>query len=124
MRTELKKYFIHGFILTEQELWRINDDMVQQMERETNDDIISFFEIKYKNGVRAEKASLGEIISENNSGKWEVQALKMGVFCKSRTQRANRETKIEIEFRVPPASANRNNTQRRHSIYYYILGDE
>jgi hypothetical protein len=120
MKTEIAKYFTHGFILTEQDLTSINEDIAQQMKRETNDDIISFFEVKYKSGVKAEKASLNEVISENNSKKWEIQMLKMGSFSKSRTQRP----KIEIEFRVPPAPVNRDNTKAPYSIYYYISGDE
>jgi hypothetical protein len=120
MKTEIPKHFTHGFILTEQDLWSINDDIDQQMRRETKDEIISFFEVKYKSGVKAEKASLSEVISENNSGEWEIQALKMGSFSKSRPQRP----KIEIEFRVPPPPVNRDNTKAPYSIYYYILGDE
>jgi hypothetical protein len=98
----------------------MHDNIAQQMRRETNDDIISFFELTYKSGVRAEKASLDEVISENNSGKWEIKSLKMGSFNKSRPQR----TKIEIEFRVPPPPVNRDDTKTPYSIYYYVLGDE
>jgi hypothetical protein len=39
MKTEIKKPFTHGFKLTEQELLRINEVMMQQMRNETKDDI-------------------------------------------------------------------------------------
>lgn len=63
MKTEMRKPFTHGFVLTEQELRRIHDIMVQQMKDNKKDDFSSLFGIKYKNGVRAEKALFDEIFS-------------------------------------------------------------
>ena len=120
MRTELRKPFRHGFILTEQELRRIHDIMVGQMGNNRSDEFNSVFELRYKNGIRAQKASLEEIISENNSGKEEIQELKMALVKKSRIH----ETQIEIEFRVPPPPPSREATQRPYSIQYYVLGEE
>src|SRR2546421_4538514 len=114
MRTEIRKPFSHGFVLTEQELRRIYDTMLQQIERITKQDtVVTTFELKFKNEVVAEKASLDEIISENNSGKWEIQELRVTLSRKSQVQ----ENQIRIEFRVPPAP-------KLYSIYYYVLGDE
>lgn len=120
MKTELRKPFTHGFVLTEQELRRIYDTMVQQMKSIRKEDFSSFFELRYKNGVRAEKASLEEIISDNNIGIWEIQELKMTLFKKSSAQ----ETRIEIELRVPPAPPSKEATTRPYSIQYYIVGDK
>ncbi len=120
MRTELRKPFRHGFILTEQELRRIHDIMVGQMEHNRSDEFNSVFELRYKNGIRAQKASLEEIISENNSGEEEIQELKMTLVKKSRIH----EAQIEIEFRVPPPPPSREATQRPYSIQYYVLGEE
>ncbi len=109
-------------MLTEQELVRINDVILQQMKAGTNDDIKCFAELKFKNGVKSEKASLDEIIAENNGNQWEIQVLKIGAynFKTSHPQK----TRIEVEFRVPPPPVNKDNTQRPHSISYYILGNE
>jgi hypothetical protein len=120
MKTEIRKPFTHGFVLTEQELRRIHDTMAQQMKNYKKDDFSSIFELTYKNGVRAEKASLEEIISDNNSDQWEIKELKMTLLKKTRLQ----ETQIEIEFRVAPPPPSREATQRPHSIQYYVVGDE
>src|ERR1051326_4243151 len=95
MKTELRKPYNQEFVLTDEELVRIYNTMEQQMKAARKDDFSSHFELRYKNGVRAEKASLDEIISDNNAGMWEIQELKMIVFKKSPGQ----ETRIEIEFR-------------------------
>jgi hypothetical protein len=55
MRTELRKSFFHGFVLTEQELRRIYDIMLQQMKRITTANVVDVFELKFKNGMVAEK---------------------------------------------------------------------
>ncbi len=104
MRTEIAKTFIYRFMLTEQELVRINDVILQQMKAGTNDDIKCFAELKFKNGVKSEKASLDEIIAENNGNQWEIQVLKIGAynFKTSHPQK----TRIEVEFRVPPPPVN------------------
>jgi len=120
MKTELRKPFRHGFVLTEQELRRIYDTMVQQMKSIRKDDFTSFFELRYKNSVRAQKASLDEIIADNNMGIWEIQELKMILFKKSTVQ----ETRIEIELRVPPPPPTKDTTQSPYSIQYYIVGDK
>jgi hypothetical protein len=118
MSTELRRPFSHGFLLTEQELRRIFDIMLQQMKRITTANVVDVFELKYKNGVVAEKATLDEIISENNGGSWEIQELKMEVVSK----RQDDEIRIAIEFRKLNSSTSKDNARR--SIYYYILGDE
>lgn len=118
MTIEIPKNYHHGFILTEQDLWSIKDDIEQQMERETKEDVIIAFELTYKNGAKATKASLNDVISENNGGKWEIRGFKMEAVNRSRSLR------IRIEFRVPPVPANRDNTTRPYSISYYILGNE
>jgi hypothetical protein len=120
MKTELKKPLTHGFVLTEQELRRIYNTMVQQMNINGKADSRSFFELKYKNGVRAEKASLDEIIASPNSGKWKVQGLKMALYSKFQP----RKTQIEIDFRVPPPPPTKEATTRPYSIQYYVVGDE
>ncbi|HYT44055.1 MAG TPA: hypothetical protein VEP90_17075, partial [Methylomirabilota bacterium] len=73
----------------------------------------------YKNGVRAQKASLDEIIADDNSGKWKIQGLKMALLGKPQPQR----TQIEIEFRVPPPQ-NKDATKRSYSILYNVVGNE
>jgi len=94
--------------------------MVQQMKRKERDDFNSFFELRYKNGVRTEKASLDEITADNNSGAWKIQELKMALLSRNRLK----ETKLEIEFRVPPTPPSKDATEQPHSIQYYVVGDE
>lgn len=93
--------------------------MVQQMEIKSKNAISSFFELKHKNGVRAEKATLDDIIAENNSSEWEIQELKMNVVRKSRLL----DTKIEVEFRVPPPPPTKEATIQPYAIQYYVVGD-
>jgi hypothetical protein len=119
MRTELRKSFTHGFVLTEQELRRIHNKMMQQMKSHGKDNFSSYYELRYKNGVRAEKASLDEIIADDNSGKSKIQGLKMALLSRSPIQ----ETQIEIEFRVPPPTS-KDVDERSYSIQYYVVGDE
>ncbi len=92
--------------------------MVQQMKIKSKNTISSFFELRYKNGVRAEKATLDEIIADNNSGEWEIQELKMNLVSKNRLL----ETKIEIEFRVPPPPPSKESTQRPFQFNTISLG--
>lgn len=121
MKTELRKPFTYSFVLTEQELRRLHDTMAQQMKRNSStDDVSSFFELRYKNGVQAEKASLDEVIADNNSGNWEILGLKMVLLSKSQPQKAQ----IEIEFRIPPIPKSKDATQRPYSIQYYVVGQE
>jgi hypothetical protein len=121
MRTELSKPFTHGFMLTEQELRRIHDTMVQQMKRDGRDVFSSLYELKYKNGGRAEKASLDDVIADTNNGEWIIQGLRMALLSK-RFQ--PQETQIEIEFRVPPPPPTKEVTQRPFSIRYHVIGNE
>jgi hypothetical protein len=119
MRTELRKPFSNGFVLTEQELRRIYALMVQRIKQIVNDDdIVDVFELKFKNGIVVKKASLDEIISENNSDKWEIQELKMGVLSKSRPS----EVQIGISFKKINSPSKKD--EMHSSIYYFILGDD
>jgi hypothetical protein len=120
VRTERKKPLTYSFILTEQDLWTINDVILKQMRSGTTDSIDPFFVLTYKNGVTTEKASLDDVIAENNSHDWEIYGLKMGAFSRNRPQKA----RIEVEFRVPPPPASIDATRRPHSIYYRVLGDD
>jgi hypothetical protein len=120
VRTEIKKPLTSPFFLTEQDLWTINDVMLRQMKSDTTDSIDTFFVLKYKNEVTAEKASLDEVIDENNSGDGEIRGLKMGAYSTTRPQKL----RIEVEFRNPPPPVSREATRRPHSIYYRVLGDD
>ena len=119
MRTELGKSFTYGFLLTEQELRRIYDTMVQQMKHHGKDNFSGFFELRYINGVKVQKASLDEIIADNNSGKEQILGLKMALFSRSQFQ----ETQIGIEVRIPPRRL-KDDPQQPYSIQYYVVGDE
>ncbi len=80
MRTEASKALKSGFELTEQELRRIYDALVQQMDRinaPQASDLVVTFEVKFRNGVIAEPATLDEILSLENIGSGKVEKLKI-----------------------------------------------
>lgn len=69
MRTEAAKSFDQGFLLTEQELRRIHDQLTQQMLRLIPDDKLHhLYEVKFRNGSIAEKDNIDELFSVENYG--------------------------------------------------------
>jgi len=80
MRTEAKRSFKHGFVLTEQELRRTFDCLVEQMKRGTpGAEPGCSYELKYRNGVIAEPVSLDEILAQENYGSAAIQRLRIEV---------------------------------------------
>ena len=68
MRTESKKSFVHGFLLTEAEVRRLAADLHEQLARDTSHFIISSFEVQFRDGTIAHPANLDDVLRENNSG--------------------------------------------------------
>jgi hypothetical protein len=80
MRSEASKALKNGFELTEQELRRIYDALVQQMERVNTPeapDLDVKFEVKFRNGVIAEPTTLDEILGLENIGSGKIEKLKI-----------------------------------------------
>jgi len=86
----------------------------------TYGDPINFFELKYKNGVKSEKASLDDVIVEGNSSEWKIQEISISMISRL----ALGEAQITIWFRVPPTPTNKDTTQRSPSIGYVVIGTE
>lgn len=126
MKTELTKAFYTGFLLTEQELRRIYDTMTQQISQVTRT-ITHHFELKYKNGVVAEKSSIDEVFSESNGREWEIQELTIKVVDRSQPKLFQ----ISLTFKKWEGNVGEvysywilAKTEVFKSISYYILGDE
>lgn len=77
MRTEIEKSFDHGFFLSEQEIRRILDWLVQQVERKGA--FRRAFEIKFANGAIAKPSSLDEVVGQENIGSKAITRLKITV---------------------------------------------
>lgn len=68
MSTEvsIRKSFEHGFVLNEQELRRIYNILVQQMnEVNSHEDFDTTFTMIFKNKITVEKSSIDDVFSEN-----------------------------------------------------------
>ncbi|HZH39199.1 MAG TPA: hypothetical protein VEX17_03960 [Bacillales bacterium] len=79
MKTERKKNYNTGFVLTEPELRRIHGLLIEQFQKElppaTN--IKGFYEIKYRNGSISEPNTLDEIFTQENIGSLAITRLKI-----------------------------------------------
>lgn len=78
MRTESRKAFRNGFLLTEQEFRRMHDSMTQQIKKVVGQDNFSTaFELKFRNGAIAETSLLDDVFSQENSGTASIHRLRM-----------------------------------------------
>jgi len=110
MKTELRKSFDYGFVLTDQELQRIYDKLVQQMNRVTNAFTIGY-EVKFANEVVAERTTLQEVLLEDNSGIWMTRALTITLADQSPVKDA---VQISLKFQASDID----------SISYSVVGDD
>jgi hypothetical protein len=116
MRSEAKKSFEHGFNLTEEELRRIHDSLIQQMERVCQDtQPISSFEVKFQNGVVANPENLEEILELENIGSAAI--IRLQIKLQDRTERPN--SIIKLEF----VNVDSDPEPGRDAISYTIEGD-
>jgi len=97
LKAVARKSFRHGFALTEQELRRLLDVLLQQMKRiaATRDPLVEF-ELDFRNGVTAQARSLDEVLSLENAGSGTVTCLKIMLRDKEDEEEATNE--IYIEF--------------------------
>jgi len=97
MRSEASKTLKNGFDLSEQELRRIYDSLIQQMDRVNTPEapnLVVTFEVKFRNGVIAEPTSLDEILGFENIGSGKIERLKI-LFQKGLDSST---TNIHLEF--------------------------
>jgi hypothetical protein len=110
MRTELKKSFEYGFVLTDQELQRIHGELVQRMSK-VSTTFTTTYELKFENEVVAQRSSLQEVLSESNGGVWMIRALTIIVTDQSQ---GKDPLQISLTFQA----------KKSDSISYAILGDD
>lgn len=78
MKASSRKRFRHGFVLTEQELRRLLDVLVQQMKRiATMRRPVVQFQLDFRNGATAQTNSIDEVLSLENAGSGTVTRLKV-----------------------------------------------
>ena len=117
MRSEAKKAFQHGFDLTEQELRRIFGCLMQQMERVCQDaPPKASFEVKFKNGVITNPASLEEIFALENIGSGAI--LRLLIKLDDGTEQPS--SSIKLEF----IDVDNDSEPGYDAIAYTIVGDD
>jgi hypothetical protein len=79
MKTIFSGVFRYNYVLTEQELRRVYDVMLRQMQQVT-DSFKSIFTLTFKNKVNVELSSLDDIFLEENGGIWKIEELKITLF--------------------------------------------
>jgi hypothetical protein len=81
MKTENTKDYSTGFVLTEQELRRIHNSLIEQFEKKFSSatDIKGIYEIKYKNGSVSNPNSLDAIFNQENIGSSGITRLKIKI---------------------------------------------
>jgi len=78
MKTEVCNSFSHGFVLTEQELQRIHNLIIEQTQA-VSDSIQTTYELKVKNGSIVELDSLEELFLLDNIGATAIKRLKITI---------------------------------------------
>ncbi len=95
-KTEAKKAYVFGFALTEGELRRIHEVLIQQIKRTSvGDDFENHYEVKYRNGSVTYPVSLDEVLGQENSGSAGIVRLSIEVSSKARVQPS---TFIGVQF--------------------------
>jgi hypothetical protein len=112
MRTEARRSFRDGFVLTETELRRLVDEISEQMQQIClgNDFSVSY-EIKFMNGAVAEPASIDDITSEENHGTGRISRIKIGA-----TADNLEKTSINVTFVDPAEERDRGETSISYSV--------
>ncbi|MGQ4647449.1 hypothetical protein [Lyngbya aestuarii] len=113
MKTEVSNSFSHGFVLTEQELQRIHNLIIEQTQA-VSDTIYITYELKVKNGSIIELNSLEELFLLDNIGATAIKRLKITVADKKNYS----SYKTFLEFRDADAE------NATNSIEYRIIAKD
>jgi hypothetical protein len=95
MRTEAKKSFNHGFLLTEAEVRRLASDIHDRLVKDTSDSIVPSFELQHRNGTTTNPSSLDQVLCESNSGPTLITKFRMS-FSLNDTSPPSRLVSIEF----------------------------
>jgi uncharacterized membrane protein YwzB len=110
-----RKSYAHGFFLNEQELRRIHDLLIQQMEKNLgNNSCLSGVELRFRNGVISEHTSIEKVFVLENIGSATVQRLNLHYSDKPEDP----STKISLDFIDPREEFDDS------PIRYEIIGDD
>jgi hypothetical protein len=117
MKTESKKRYTCGFKLTEGELRRLHDVLVQQIKRTpVGEEFKSRYELKYRNGSVALPSSLDEVLKQENFGSAAISRLRMDVYEKEEKS----STVIAVQFLNP----DEDEWEHEDPIRYAVVGDD
>src|SRR5260370_30804192 len=116
LKTELRKEFTHGFVLTEDELRRLVDCATQAMKRVLPDSgFATRFHAKFKNGTIAECDGVEDLLGFDNSGARRMVGMHIHLSEKNTLARHQ----IAIDFDNP-----KENRREDHSIDLHVRGDD
>lgn len=116
MKTEARKTFRHGFVLTEQELRRTVDSATQQMQRivpSRAPDV--HFEVKLKNGTVAHSWSLEDLLSFENFASKQIVRLDIEM------EQQNESSKYAIMLRFTNLNVEDDEVC---SVKYVVMGED
>ncbi len=83
-QVSIRKSFQHGFVLDEQELRRIYNILVQQMNESGPHELFdTTFTMIFKNKITEEKSSIEDVFTQNNVGLWEIESLEISLKSKN-----------------------------------------
>jgi hypothetical protein len=115
MKTEAKKRYSSGFTLTEGELRRLHEVLVQQIKKTPiGDEFRTSYELKYRNGSVAYPTSLDDVLAQENFGSAGILRLTMQVF----DQDEKPAQMIGISF------ANADDEESYYPIAYVVSGTD
>lgn len=117
MRTEAQRGFLHGFVLTEQELRRIVDLATQQLSKVLPpSEIVYKFALRFRNGAIATTSSIEEVLAQENMGSGAIVRLELTIGRDG----PNPLWRIELDFIDADADERASAT----SVRYKVLGEE
>lgn len=94
---ESVKKFPHGFLLTEQELRRIIESAVDQLDKISTLPNSANYTINYENGVIEETKDIEEVLSLENSGSTKINSLEIEL---SKTNAHEDKTRIKDPHKI------------------------
>jgi len=113
MQVESKKSFNHGFTLTEAELRRTVEAVIEQFKKLVNTPVPEpFFKIKFRNGVIADTNSIDDVLNQENVGSSQIIRLK--ALFKNSSE--NEDISVEFEFINADLDEETTYTSARYSI--------
>lgn len=115
MKTEAVQKYRTGFALTESELRRLHEVLIQQiMKTPVGDKYLTGYELKYRNGSVSYPASIEDVLAQENFGTAGITRLQIEVFDKAEKP----SNKIGVQF------TNVDEEENYHPISYLVSGED